>query len=125
MKRRNSEINRLNEIYRDIVPIKITLSKCLKYLCQKEPYRMLKDWSYEMNSDPLQYDEPCDETATPTDGNSENDLIQLEEITEKVVQNISGINNQPKKSRSEMSNEDDEVKHCYNHLRPPIGSVQL
>lgn len=31
-------------------------------MCQKESYRMLKDWSYEVEADPLGTDEPA---ATP------------------------------------------------------------
>lgn len=53
MKRRNSEIKRLNGVYGEVVPVHQTLSKCLKYLCQTQPYRMLADWSFEMNGDPL------------------------------------------------------------------------
>ena len=53
MKRRNSEIKRLNDLYVNSIPVHNTLSKCLKYLCQTEPYRMLCDWSFEMNGDPL------------------------------------------------------------------------
>ena len=56
MKRRNDEIKRLNEVYGDVIPLKHTLPKCLKYLCQNEPYRMLKNWSYEIEADPLAID---------------------------------------------------------------------
>ena len=58
--RRNEEIKRLNDLYVDIVPVKMTLQKCIKYFCQTEPYRMLKDWSYDMEADPLTAsDEPA------------------------------------------------------------------
>ena len=53
LKRRTDEVTRLNKLYADIVPVKHTLHKCLKFLCQKEPYRMLRDWSYDMSTDPL------------------------------------------------------------------------
>ena len=55
-KRRNAEIKRLNELYVDILPDKKTIQKCLKYMCQTEPYKMLRDWSYEMIADPLTSD---------------------------------------------------------------------
>ena len=57
-KRRNAEIKRLNDVYNEIIPLKNTLTKCIKYLCQTEPYRMLKNWSYEIHADPLESDEP-------------------------------------------------------------------
>ena len=52
-KRRSQEVKRLNEFYANIVHIKETIQKCLKFLCQNEPYRMLKDWTYEMKMDPI------------------------------------------------------------------------
>ena len=58
VKRRNDEIKRLNDLYVDIVRVKHTLQKCLKYMCQTEPYRMLKNWSYEMEA--FEIDEPAD-----------------------------------------------------------------
>lgn len=52
-KRRNAEIKRLNDLYLEILPVKQTLQKCLKYMCQTEPNRMLRDWTYEMIAEPL------------------------------------------------------------------------
>lgn len=63
MRRRNEEIRRLNEVYRDILPVKETLQRCLKYLCQSEPYRMLKNWSYEEHADPIESED--DQSGTP------------------------------------------------------------
>ena len=58
-KRRNEEIALLNKVYGELVPVKRTLNKCLKYLCQNKPYRMLSDWTYEMSAEPLPGDEPA------------------------------------------------------------------
>lgn len=55
-KRRNKEVERLNELYLDILPLQRSVQKCLKYMCQTEPYRMLRDWSYEMLAEPLRND---------------------------------------------------------------------
>lgn len=62
-KRRKDEVNRLNEVYVDMIPEKPTIQKCLKYLCQTEPYRMLRDWSYQMKAGPL----PSETAADPPD----------------------------------------------------------
>ena len=88
-RRRNDAISRLNSIYLDIIPAKKTIEKCLKYLCDKGSYRMLKDWPYEMNSDPLQ-----------SESESENDDTDLDNATENVVVNLSQeiINNKKKQS---------------------------
>ena len=53
-RRRDEEIQRLNSIYSDVVILKSSIHKCLKYLCQTEPYRMLKDWTYEIHADPIE-----------------------------------------------------------------------
>ena len=55
-RRRNDEVKRLNDLYVQSVPLKHTLQKCLKYLAQTEPYRMLKDWTYDMSTDPIEED---------------------------------------------------------------------
>ena len=59
-KRRNAEVKRLNGIYEDIWPSKKTIQKCLKHMAQTEPYRMLKDWSYEISADPIDEDNVFD-----------------------------------------------------------------
>ena len=56
--------------------MKQTLQKCIKYMCQTEPYRMLKDWSYEMTTDPLLTD-------------AENDVNNLENIAEDAIYELS------------------------------------
>lgn len=53
-KRRTDKVSRLNALYANILPIRRSIQKCLKYLCQTDPYRMLKDWTYEMATDPIQ-----------------------------------------------------------------------
>ena len=53
-KRRNEEIARLNKMYVDLVPEKQTIQKCFKHLCQSNAYRVLRDWCYGNESDPLQ-----------------------------------------------------------------------
>lgn len=68
----DEEINRLNELYLHILPKMKTLPKCLTYLCQKESYRMLKDWRYD------------DETAPYTEKE-----IEIDNITKEVVNKIS------------------------------------
>lgn len=88
MKRRNDEIKRLNELYIDIIPVKNTLQKCLKYLCQTEPYRMLKNWSYEMQADPLDDSEQPAATPEHVSRNTENELIELQKISDEVVKHI-------------------------------------
>ena len=55
-KRRNDEIKRLNQAYLTLLPVKLTIQKCLKYMAQTEPYRMLKNWSYEMSAKSLDED---------------------------------------------------------------------
>lgn len=86
-KRRNDAISRLNSLYLDILPAKKTIQKCLKYLCEKESYRMLKDWSYGGNSDPLQSE-------------SEDDT-ELDNVTEEVIFDISQkISDKRKKSKT-------------------------
>ena len=61
-RRRNEAISRLNSLYLEILPTKKTIQKCLKFLCEKESYRMLKDWSYDNSSDPLQSESEVDNT---------------------------------------------------------------
>ena len=48
-KRRIDEVNRLNALYIDLLPEKKSIQKCYKYICEKEHYRMLKDWPYEQD----------------------------------------------------------------------------
>ena len=72
VKRMEDETDRLNEEYQEIVPAMKTLPKCLKYLCQKESYRMLKDWNYENEAEPYKETE-----------------YELQVITNDVVKNIS------------------------------------
>lgn len=67
VRRRTEEIQRLNEQYLEIVPVKLTLQKCIKYMCVNEPYRMLKGWSYEMEAQPLDNDQPAAATPELTD----------------------------------------------------------
>ena len=55
-------MNRLNKLYGEILPKQKSIQKCLRHLCQTEPYRMLREWSYEMNCDPL-----SDLEGDPTD----------------------------------------------------------
>ena len=55
-KRMNDELLRLNQVYVEMLPIRHTIQKCLKQLCETEPYRMLKEWTYEMHSEPLPED---------------------------------------------------------------------
>lgn len=55
-KRIDDEIQRLNEAYMNLLPAKQTISKCLKYLSETEPYRMLKDWSYQLSASALHED---------------------------------------------------------------------
>ena len=63
LKRRSEEIVRLNDVYQNMVGVKHTLEKCVKYLVQTEPYRMLREWSYEISASPLGEDvEPDDFT---------------------------------------------------------------
>lgn len=86
-RRRNEAISRLNSLYVDVVPAKKTIQKCLKYLCEKESYRMLKDWSYENSLDPLQ--------SESDDGNTD-----LEHVTKKVVVQLSQKIDDQRKSAS-------------------------
>ena len=60
LKRRNAEIRKLNDLYVEIVPKKLTLQKYLKHLCHTKPYRMLCDWSYENEPAQVQDDEQKD-----------------------------------------------------------------
>lgn len=53
VRQRNAEIKKLNALYSDVIPVKHTLPKCLKYICQSKPYRMLKDWTYELEAERL------------------------------------------------------------------------
>ena len=53
----NDEIAVLNALYVKMLPIRHTLQKCLKCLCETKPYRMLKEWSYEIEPDLLQEEE--------------------------------------------------------------------
>ena len=55
-KRRKDEVNRLNEAYGTLLPVKQTINKCLKSLAQTEPYRMLKNWTYELSANALEED---------------------------------------------------------------------
>ena len=59
-KRRNQAVKRLNELYCELIPVKQSLQKCLKYMCQTQPYRMLRDWTYGIRTDPL----PSEENAS-------------------------------------------------------------
>lgn len=68
-KRRSTEIKRLNARYVDTIPMKHTIQKCLKYLCENEPYRMLSDWSYEMEAEPLPSDQGTSTIPELTDVN--------------------------------------------------------
>ena len=43
----------MNKLYEEIVPTRQSIQKCLKQLCQSEPYRMLSEWSYDVNCNPL------------------------------------------------------------------------
>lgn len=61
--RRNHEVKRLNEVYQTIIPTMKSIQKCLKHLCQRESYRMLKDWSYEAQDDPLPADDAEEEDS--------------------------------------------------------------
>lgn len=88
------EVKRLNQLYKEILPEMKTLPKCLKYLCQKESYRMLKEWSYDNMQDPL-----------PEGSNSgeDDDFHELDNIERNVINNISEeINNGTKKSSREI-----------------------
>ena len=59
-KRRSQEVQRLNTLYGETIPIRSSINKCLEHLCQNEPYRMLRDWTYDVNMDPL----PSEENAS-------------------------------------------------------------
>lgn len=66
-KRRNQEIDRLNNLCQDILPMKSSLQKCYKYMCQTEPYRMLRGWSYDMIADKIPNEEQSTEQPEFTD----------------------------------------------------------
>ena len=61
LKRRSEQIIRLNDLYQNMVGVKHTLEKCIKFLAQTEPYRMLRDWSYEIAATPLHDDVDTEE----------------------------------------------------------------
>ena len=73
---------------------------------------MLKDWSYELEADPLEPDQPA---STPVK-NTENELISLQEITDQVVSDISKEIDEPKKKKLSFRrpiNENEEVNNVY------------
>ena len=61
--RRNEEISRLNRFYVESIPVHKTIMSCFKFLCETEHYRMLKDWTYQINSDPLPSETPHPEST--------------------------------------------------------------
>lgn len=91
-KRRNDEVTRLNGLYNEILPVKKSIQKCLKNLCQKVPYRMLKDWTYETNANPFESD-------TPPRRSNVSDDEDLENIDADVLSKLSQELNPPKKKR--------------------------
>ena len=56
-KQRNDEIAQLNATYVQMLPLRPSLQKCLKYICQTTPYRMLKEWTYEIEAEPFSEDQ--------------------------------------------------------------------
>lgn len=76
-------MQRLNDLYKNALTSNNSIQKCIKHLCETVPYRMLKDWSYELEADLLP-----DETQLPPP-DTENDLNDLDYITGDVIRNIS------------------------------------
>ena len=70
-----------------------TLQKCLNYLCQKESYRMLKEWRYD-TQDPFPGD---------SDPNSDQDSLYLDDIAKGVINNISQELNVSKKKKKKKT----------------------
>ena len=58
-------MKRLNRLYGDVLTVKLTLQKSLKYLAQTESYRMLKDWSYEVSEDVIPDDDNAGAAEQP------------------------------------------------------------
>ena len=100
----------------EVLPVHQTLGKCYKHLCQTEQYRMLSDWSYKMNGDPL--DEGSTAGHTDVERNTENDLISLQNIHDEVLDEISLEQRKTKMSRKSRNKKRDEVKTNNNIFFP-------
>ena len=99
-KRIKEELKRLNEAYTDCIPENETIQKCLKHLSQREPYRMLRDWSYSLSARPLPSETAADPPEfTDAERNTENDDIELKEIEDDVIFDLSQKVQHPKKTK--------------------------
>ena len=83
--------------------MKQTLQKCLKYLCQEEPYRMLRDWTYEMEMEAL-HEQASQPEFTDAERNTENDIIDLQNTADEVISNLSQEIQQQKKTKRKRRN---------------------
>ena len=53
--RRDTEVDRLNKLYVEIISRNTDLSSCLMHLVKTESYRMLDGWSYSTNPEPIRF----------------------------------------------------------------------
>ena len=67
-------------MYVKMLPVKQSFQKCLKYICQTKPYRMLKEWTYEIESEPFTEEQEIIRTSKEDD---------LENLTSDVVFDLS------------------------------------
>ena len=121
-KRRKDEIRRLNELYVEIIPTQKTIQKCLKYLCDTQTYRMLRDWSYEDPTDPLPSNIPSGPPEF-TDEN-ENDLNNLDTIADEVIFNLSQEIDKPKKAKLSRKKRNEKRIEVLNQFLFLLNSLK-
>ena len=65
--RRDKEVERLNQLYSEVISRRTDLSSCLLHFVKTESYRMLDGWTYSINPEPIRNGQGALELPDQTD----------------------------------------------------------